>query len=432
MTEELNPLQIIRDRFDKAATHIVGLKAGLVDDFKAPKRTISVCFPIEMDDGSVRTFHGYRSLHSNVLGPGKGGIRYHPDVNLQEVMSLAALMTWKCALVDLPFGGAKGGVACNPKELSEGELRRVTRRFISELGENIGPHTDIPAPDMYTNERTMAWVYDTYQAFHPGENNRAVVTGKPLELGGSFGRREATARGCLFVVERFLDRAGLPELRSLKDTRVVVQGFGNVGAVAAKLFFEAGASIIGVSDSVGGVVEENGLNLDAVLEHKAAEGTVVGTPDTRTVSNDDLLALDCDILIPAALGATINAGNAGQVEAKLVVEAANGPVTPEADIILCDKGVHVIPDILANAGGVTVSYFEWIQNLANERWNVERVNTRLHGIMVAAVDRVFDRWLQLNENKDLKQPGDPDLRIAALVVAIEHVARVTLQRGIWP
>jgi glutamate dehydrogenase (NAD(P)+) len=259
-----------------------------------------------------------------------------------------------------------------------------------------------------------------------------VVTGKPVELGGSLGRREATARGCLFVVERLLERLSLPQLTSLNGARVVVQGFGNVGAVAAQLFLEAGARIIGVSDSVGGVVMEDGLNLDAVLEHKANEGTVVGTPDTRTVSNDDLLALDCDILMPAALGAVINAGNVERVAAKLVVEAANGPVTPEAGSILRDKGVHVIPDILANAGGVTVSYFEWTQNLANERWNEERVNARLHETMITAADRVVDQWVRLNDNKRLEQPGDPDLRIAALVTAIERVARVTLQRGIWP
>jgi glutamate dehydrogenase (NAD(P)+) len=431
-TEELNPLQIVRDRFDQATRHVVGLKSGLMDFFKAPKRIITVCFPIEMDDGSVRTFHGYRALHSNILGPGKGGVRYHPDITREEIVSLAALMTWKCALADLPFGGAKGGVVCNPKELSERELRRITRRFISELGDDIGPHTDILAPDMYTNDKTMAWIYDTYQAFHPGESNKAVVTGKPLELGGSFGRREATARGCLFVVERFLERSNLRHLESLEDARVVVQGFGNVGSVAATLFQEAGSRIIGVSDSVGGVVREDGLDLPVVLQHKAAEGTVVGTPNTRTVSNDDLLELDCDILIPAALGAVLNASNADRISATLVVEAANEPVTPEADTLLRERGVQVIPDILANAGGVTVSYFEWIQNLANERWDVEEVNRRLNDVMVTSTDRVFDRWEQLKADVNPEKTNEPDLRTAALVVAIEHVANVTLQRGIWP
>ncbi len=431
MNEELNPLQIVRDRFDGAAAHVEGLRAGLVDFFKAPKRTISVCFPVEMDDGSVRTFHGYRVLHSRVLGPGKGGIRYHPDVTREEVMSLAALMTWKCALVDIPFGGAKGGVTCDPKALSPGELRRITRRFVSELGDDIGPHTDVPAPDMYTDEQTMAWVYDTYDAFHSGENNRAVVTGKPIELGGSLGRREATGRGLLDATQRFLERAELPGLPSLEGARVAVQGFGNVGAVAAALFAEAGARIVAVSDSAGGVACEDGLDLSAVHAHKVAEGSVVGTPNTRTIGNEDLLAIDCDVLIPAALGAAVHAGNAAQVQAGLVVEAANGPVTPEADAVLAARGVHVLPDILANAGGVTVSYFEWMQNLANERWKEAVVNEQLREVMRNATDRVFDRWRRLTTTRDDAEPA-PDLRTAALVSAVEHVARVTLQRGIWP
>jgi len=432
MNEDLNPLQIVRDRFDQAANHVVGLKTGLIDFFKAPKRNIAVCFPVEMDDGTVRTFHGYRALHSNILGPGKGGIRYHAGLDAAEVVSLAALMTWKCALVRLPFGGAKGGVVCDPKSLSDGELRRITRRYISELGDAIGPYTDIPAPDMYTGEQTMAWVYDTYTTFHPGENNLAVVTGKPIELGGSLGRREATARGCLFVVERFLQRENVPLLTSIQGARVIVQGFGNVGAITAGLFTAAGARVIGVSDTGGGVVREEGLNIDALLEHKAHEGTVVGTPDTLTVSNEDLLAHDCDILIPAALGAAINAGNAHLVSARLIVEAANGPVTPEADVILRDKGIIVVPDILANAGGVTVSYFEWNQNLSNEQWTEDDVNKRLHGILTSAVDRVVDRWRSLGADAGTDPAEKPDLRTAALVTAIEHVARVTLQRGIWP
>ena len=380
----------------------------------------------------MRTFQGYRVLHSNILGPGKGGIRYHPDVDRHEVMSLAALMTWKCALVNLPYGGAKGGVACNTKELSEGELRRITRRFVVELGDDIGPHTDIPAPDMYTNELTMAWVYDTYQALHPGENNRAVVTGKPIELGGSLGRREATARGCLFVVQRFLERMQIGALPSLDGARVVVQGFGNVGAISAQLFREVGARIVGVSDSTGGIVDDQGLDIEAVLAHKAAHGTVVGTPGTRTVSNEDLLSTQCDILIPAALGAAINAGNADLIRTKLVVEAANEPVTPEAEEILEAKGIYVLPDILVNSGGVSVSYFEWVQNLANERWELSRVNLQLSGMMSAAVDRVVDRWQELNRSAMQDSSEPVNFRTAALVSAIDLVARVTLQRGVWP
>lgn len=437
--EELNPMQIARDRFDQAAEHVEGLKTGLIDYFKATNRNIKVCFPVEMDDGSVRSFDGYRALHNSVLGPGKGGIRYHPDVNGAEVMSLAALMTWKCALAGLPFGGAKGGVACDPKALSEGELRRITRRYISELGENLGPHTDIPAPDMYTNETTMAWVYDTYQAFHRGSNNRAVVTGKPIDLGGSLGRREATSRGCVIATERFLEKAELASLPALKGARVAIQGFGNVGAIAADLFVESGALVTAVSDSAGGVFNETGLDLKAVAQHKADGGSVVGTPDTLTISNEDLIALDCDILVPAALGATINASNVGGVQALLIVEAANGPVTPEADEVLRALGRHVLPDILANAGGVTVSYFEWIQNLSNEQWTEDAVNSRLRHSMNATVDRVLKRWVRLNHTQatdaDSSGVGTEqiiDLRMAAMVAAIEHVARVTLQRGIWP
>ncbi len=345
--QDLDPLTISCDRFDQAANKLTGLKTSLIDFFKAAKRNIMVCFPVEMDDGSVQTFHGYRVLHSDILGPGKRGIRYHRDLIIEEVMSLAALMTWQCALAGLPFGGAKGGVVCDPKSLSEGELRRITRRFISELGDNIGPHTDIRAPDMYTNEKIMAVVYDTYNTFHPGTNNKAAVTGKPVELGGSFGRREATALGCLFVVERFLGIVKPGQLTSVKGARV-------------------------------GIVNDSGLDIAGVINHKLAEGTVVGTADTLTVSDNDLVATDCDTLIPAALGAAINKTNAPTVMAKLVVEAANGPVTPEADVILRNNGTLVIPDILANSGGVTVSYFEWMQNLSNEQWTEEKVNRRSH------------------------------------------------------
>ena len=430
--EELDPLNIARDRIDDAAIFVPGLKKGLIDFFKAPKRTISCCFPVEMDDGSVQTFQGYRVLHSNILGPGKGGIRYHPNVTRHEVMSLAALMTWKCALVNLPFGGAKGGIACNPKELSEAELRRITRRYVSELGDNIGPYADIPAPDIYTDEQTMAWVFDTYQAFHPGENNRAVVTGKPIELGGSLGRLEATGRGCVSVVQRFLEHMQLAGLSSVVGKRVIVQGFGSVGGIAAQLFHDAGACVIGVSDSIGGVMCEEGLDLAAVVLHKETEKSVVGTPGTKTVSNDDLLTMECDILVPAALGEVINANNAELINTKLVVEAANEPVTPEADAILGAKGIYVLPDILVNAGGVSVSYFEWIQNLANERWGIKRINRQLDEVMFHAVDQVVDQWTKLNKTTSEGPNKTVNLRTAALVAAIERVSRVTLQRGVWP
>ncbi|MDX1431084.1 MAG: Glu/Leu/Phe/Val dehydrogenase [Gammaproteobacteria bacterium] len=434
----LDPLATFRHRFLEAAEQVSGLKRGLLDFLASPKRIIEVTFPVEMDDESVRTFRGYRVLHNRVMGPGKGGIRYHPEVTREEVVALAALMTWKCALVDVPFGGAKGGVICDPKRLSEGELRRITRRFIAELGDNIGPHTDIPAPDLYTSQQTMAWVYDTYDMLHPGRNNRAVVTGKPLELGGSLGRDEAVGRGCLHVTRQFIERGAVPKLQSLEGARLVIQGFGEVGKAVARLFCLEGAVVIGVSDSDGGVVDESGLDLSAVLEHKARHGTVVGTPGTQTLTNADLLTLDCDILVPAAMGAQIRADNVERVSTRLIVEGANGPVTPGADSVLHDRGIMVIPDILANAGGVTVSYFEWVQNNANERWDLDEVNRHLADKMGRAADSVIYRWERLRAESASDSPHERasralvNWRTAALMVAIERLARITLQRGIWP
>ncbi len=435
LSEELDPIRISQTRFEDAAAYITGLQRGLMEDFVTPKRTISVCFPVELDDGSVKTFHGYRVLHNTVLGPGKGGIRYHPNVNREDVIALAALMTWKCALIDVPFGGAKGGVTCDPKKLSDAETRRITRRFISELGDNLGPYTDIPAPDMYTNQQTMAWVYDTYHMFHPGTNSRPVVTGKPIELGGSLGREQATARGCLYAAERYLQRNKPSDVGGIEGARVAIQGYGEVGAVAAQLFQASGARIIAVSDSQGGIFDADGLDLEKVDGHKRETGTVVGLPDTQTITNDELLMIDCDILIPAALGAQIRGDNADQVSARLVVEAANEPVTPLADEILMRRGISVLPDILVNAGGVVVSYFEWAQNIANEQWSLDTVNERLRYKMHHAVDKVLDRWTQLVESDDPQKPKgavSADLRTAAMVVATERLARVTLQRGIWP
>jgi glutamate dehydrogenase (NAD(P)+) len=384
-----------------------------------------------MDDDSVQTFHGFRVLHNTARGPGKGGIRYHPDVTEHEVAALAALMTWKTALVDVPFGGAKGGVVCNPKELSRAELRRITRRFVIELGDAIGPYTDIPAPDVYTNEQTMAWVYDTFDVFHRGQNNRAVVTGKPLRLGGSLGRDAATGRGCLNATERFLDHGICDGLESIGGLRVAVQGLGNVGSNAMRLFHEAGATIVCVSDSQGGVADEDGLNPDEVIAHKAENGTVVGLPETKTITNDDLLTWDCDILIPAALECQIRQDNADKVRAKLVVEAANAPVSPEADEILQQKGVVVLPDIVANGGGVIVSYFEWVQNLENQQWPLDEVETKLKHKMEAAVDALVGRWQHIRDNNSRADGASPTLRDAALVEAIRRLSEVILQRDIW-
>jgi len=431
MPESLDPVVIRRQQFDKAMPYIGKLKAGLIEFFRTPKRTIITHFPIEMEDGSVKTFVGYRVLHSSVLGPGKGGIRYHPDVNAKDVTALAMLMTWKCALIGVPFGGAKGGVKCNPKELSETELRRITRRYVAELGPAIGPHVDIPAPDMYTNERTMAWIYDTFDALHQGENNLPVVTGKPIEIGGSLGRTEATALGCVLSAERFLEINPMGELQGLQGATVAIQGFGNVGGIGAGLFVDKGARVIAVSDSSGAVLaeSEDGLDIDAVQEQKRSTGSVTGCPGTRSITAEELLALECDILMPAALENQIREDNACDVKAKLVVEGANAPVTPAADDILRSRGIMILPDILANAGGVTVSYFEWVQNNQNEQWPLETVNQKLKKMIYQAVDRVVEF---AREHSPEKSDAALDLRGAAMAIAVGRLARVSLERGIWP
>jgi glutamate dehydrogenase (NAD(P)+) len=426
--EELNPSRIAAQQFDRAAAHLPPMPAGFIDFLKNPDRTVIVEFPVEMADGSVRNFTGYRVLHSKVRGPGKGGMRYHPQVNADEVRALAAWMTWKCAVIDVPFGGAKGGVACDPKRLSTAELRKITRRFIAELGELIGPNTDIPAPDVYTDSQTMAWIYDTYAMMHPGRNNLPVVTGKPLDLGGSQGRNDATARGCLYCVRHALTKDIVPGLESLEGARVVIQGFGNAGAIACQLFQESGAHIIAVSDSRGGIVREEGLDIAAVEMHKRQTGSVVGAPDSREISNDELLRLPCDVLIPAALENQIRRDNAHAISARLVCEAANGPTTPAADDILYERGIPVLPDILANSGGVCVSYFEWVQNIENEQWDVAGVKYKLRTKMEKATDAVLSQQAALQRSG--AKPAD--LRTAALVLAIQRVAHVAQARGIWP
>jgi glutamate dehydrogenase/leucine dehydrogenase len=422
---------IAQHQFDRALSWVDDLKSGLIDYLVTPRRTVHVRFPIHMDDDSVQTFHGFRVLHNTARGPGKGGIRYHPDVTEHEVEALAALMTWKTALVDVPFGGAKGGVVCNPKELSRAELRRITRRFVIELGDAIGPHTDIPAPDVYTNEQTMAWVFDTFDAFHRGQNNRAVVTGKPLRLGGSLGRDAATGRGCLNATERFLEHGLCEGLESLAGLSVAIQGLGNVGSNAMRLFREAGAKIVCVSDSQGGVADDAGLDPDEVMAHKAENGTVVGLPETKTITNEDLLTWDCDVLIPAALECQILEDNADKVRAKLIVEAANAPVSPEADEILQERGIVVLPDIVANGGGVVVSYFEWVQNLENQQWPLDEVETKLKHKMEVAVDAIIARWRHIQDNHSRADGAAPTLRDAALVEAIRRLSEVILQRDIW-
>ncbi len=422
-------------QFERALTWVDGIKEGIIDFLINPKRTVHVRFPVHMDDGTTRTFHGFRVLHSDVRGPGKGGIRYHPDVTEAEVSALAAFMTWKTAVVDIPYGGGKGGVICDPKNLSRRELRHITRCFVAELGDLIGPHTDIPAPDVYTNAQTMAWIYDTFDRMHPGGNNLAVVTGKPLEIGGSLGRDEATARGSWYATEQMLRRGAVPGINTLTGARVAVQGYGNAGSVAARLFHDAGAVVVAVSDSRGGTASDAGLDPRAVLEHKQNTGSVIGFPGASQITNEDVLAYDCDVLIPAALECQITTANAGNVKARLIVEDANGPTTAVADEVLAKRGVIVLPDILANAGGVVVSYFEWVQNLENQQWSLEKVQTMLNDKMCRAVDETVDRFdaLQDHYSKGVNKgkPG-PTLRDAALVSAITRIATVVLQRDIWP
>jgi glutamate dehydrogenase (NAD(P)+) len=436
--EDLNPYHIAQQQFDRAAQYLPTLSGGLLEFLRRPGRAIILEFPIETQDGEVRNFVGYRVLHNNVRGPGKGGIRYHPDVTLDEVRALASWMTWKCAVIDVPFGGAKGGIICDPKKLTRSDLRRITRRFISDLGDSIGPHTDIPAPDVNTNAGTMAWIFDTFDMLHPGENNRPVVTGKPVDMGGSLGRREATARGCLFCTQRALERGLVPGLASLEGATVAIQGFGNAGSIAAQLYAEAGARVIAVSDTRGGIGFETGVDVEKVIAHKRETGSVVGFPGSSQLSNDELLSLPCDILIPAALENQIRADNVAGVNARLIAEAANGPTTPAADRDLLERGIPVLPDILANSGGVCVSYFEWVQNIENEQWELERVDGQLEKKMRRATDAVIDTMEQVNGSLDrlssgqTRRLGPTDLRNAAYILAIKRVAKIAAERGIWP
>jgi glutamate dehydrogenase (NAD(P)+) len=443
--EVLNPNLIARRQFDLTRPYIASINecSGLAEWLFKPQRAVEVVLPVLMDDGDVETFTGYRVLHSSVRGPGKGGIRFHPNVDMDEVRALAYWMTLKCSLVDIPFGGAKGGVMCDPHQLSETELARITRRFITALGENIGPYTDIPAPDVYTNQQTMAWIYDTYSMMHPGENNLPVVTGKPLELGGSPGRNAATAQGAVFVTEHFIEMGGAAGMDGLSTCSVAIQGYGNAGANAARLFEAAGATIVAVSDSKGGIFDAGGLDARKVAEHKSETGSVIDYPGAKNLHPKEILEIPCDILVPAALENQITLENADRIAAPVIVEAANGPVTPAADRVLADRGIHVIPDILANAGGVIVSYFEWVQNLENQRWEERDVLDKLRRKMRRATDHVVTKRVALVEAhehyqaqwKKSQNDGDlpmPDLRTAAHVLAVSACATAALQRGIWP
>ncbi len=404
------------EQFDIAAD-VLGLDDDMRQILRYCQRELTANFPVEMDDGSVEVFTGYRVQHNTVPGPTKGGIRYHQSVTLSEVKALAMWMTWKCAVVGLPYGGAKGGVRVNPKLLSQAELQNLTRRFTAELQPVIGPTKDIPAPDVNTNPQVMAWIMDTY-SMNVGYSVPGVVTGKPIVLGGSEGRNEATGRGCVYTIEDAARVIGL----NLAKSRTVVQGFGNAGSVSARLMAELGSSIVGISDSRGGVYNPDGLDLVALTAHKARTGSVMGFSGGEDITNEELLVLPCEILIPAAMENQITAQNAAAIQARLIAEAANGPSTPEADAILYDRGVFVIPDILANAGGVTVSYFEWVQALQAFPWTEHEVNERLRRIM----RRSFDAVYQTSEKYDVH------MRTAALVRAIDRVAEFTRLRGIYP
>ncbi len=414
--EDLNPFHIARRQFDTAARYLK-LKPWLREILIQPKRQLTVSIPTRMDDGTYRVFEGYRVQHNIARGPAKGGIRYHPQVTLDEVKALATWMTWKCATVDIPFGGAKGGVICNPREMSAGELERMTRRYTSEISLMIGPDQDIPAPDVATDAQTMAWIMDTY-SMATSTTSLSVVTGKPVEVGGSLGRREATARGCVYVI---LEACKLKKI-AIRRATVAVQGFGNAGSHAARLLHERGARIVAVSDSRGGILNRRGIDPGKVIAHKARRRSVVTFPGVERISNEDLLALDVDILVPAALENQITMTNASRIQARIVAEAANGPTTPGADQVLHRNGILVLPDILANAGGVTVSYFEWVQGLYKFFWSEAEVNRRLEEIMVKAFQEVAER----------ARSYDVDMRTAAYILAVGRVAETTLMRGIYP
>jgi len=415
MEQELNPWRASEARFDIAADHL-GLDEGLRKILRTSSKEITVHIPVQLDDGRLEVFTGYRVLHSGARGPGKGGIRFAPDVTLDEVRALAAAMTWKCAVVNLPFGGAKGGVICNPHLLSLGELERITRRYTAEILPFLGPERDVPAPDMNTNEQTMAWIMDTY-SMHVGCTVTAVVTGKPLDLGGSRGRSEATGRGCMIVTQEALQLLGLKQ----EGARVVVQGFGNVGGTAAKLMAQAGFKVISIIEIDGAVYNPNGLDVEALWKHRAETGSITNFPGGENIDPGEAMCLECEVFVPAARENVITSMNAAGIRARIICEGANGPTTPAADETLQDKDIFVIPDILANAGGVTVSYFEWVQDRQGFFWNEDMINQRLKEVMVENFRRVVD----------CAKKYKVDNRIAANILALDRVAFAIKLRGIY-
>jgi glutamate dehydrogenase (NAD(P)+) len=415
LEQELNPTEAQTARFDLAATKL-NLDEGLWKVLRYPTRELIVHIPVAMDSGKLEVFTGFRVQHSIARGPSKGGIRYAPDVTLDEVRALAAWMTWKCAVVNIPFGGAKGGVICDPHKMSMGELERMTRRYTAELFEFIGPEKDVPAPDVNTNEQTMAWIMDTF-SMHMRQTVTAVVTGKPINIGGSRGRREATGRGIMIVCDEATKKLGM----SPQSTRVIVQGFGNVGSNAALLMAEAGYKITGIIEVTGSLYNKNGIDVKALSAYRQKNGTLAGFAEAEAADPGELLVTDCDILIPAATENQITSRNADRVKCKILAEGANGPTTASADEILADKGVFVIPDILCNAGGVTTSYFEWVQDRQGYFWKESVVNEQLETIMVAA----FEDVVRFAETHGVNN------RIAAYMLAIDRVAYTIRQRGIY-
>jgi glutamate dehydrogenase (NAD(P)+) len=411
-----NPLKAAQHQLS-IAVELLGLDAGTHEVLKQPKRALIVSLPVKMDDGTIKVFSGVRVQHNDARGPFKGGIRFHPDVNLDEITALSMLMTWKCAVIDIPYGGAKGGVSCDPKNMSMGELERLTRRYATMILDLIGPYRDVPAPDVYTNEQTMAWIMDTYSLFK-GYSVPESVTGKPLILGGFKQREEATSMGVVFCIREAVKHFKMKP----KDCSAVVQGFGSVGWNAARILHEQGYKVVAVSDSKGGIYNANGINPVKVFEHKGKIGSVIGYKDAKQVTNEELFELRCDILVPAALENQITRANAGKVKARIIAEAANAPTTPDADKVLKEKNIFIIPDILANSGGVTSSYFEWVQNLTRERWSEREANKKLDNMMVKAFNEVY----RITKERQV------DMRTAALLLGVGRVAEAVKTLGLWP
>lgn len=414
--EELNPFEIAKQQFNRAADYL-DLDSSTRAVLSSAKRQLIVSIPVKMDGGDVQVFEGYRVQHNIARGPAKGGIRYHPNVTLDEVKALAAWMTWKCATVGIPYGGGKGGVICDPKSLSQNELERLTRRYAFEIAPIIGPDRDIPAPDVYTDEQTMAWIMDTISMVR-GHTELGVVTGKPISLGGSQGRAEATARGCLYALREACQVQGM----DLKGSRVAIHGFGNAGANISHMVAADGARVVAICDSKVGLYSETGIDIQEALRYKKQTSSLVGFPGVKEIGCEDVLTVDCDILLPSALENAITLANVGQVKAKIIAELANGPTTPGSDRVLADQGVFLIPDILANAGGVTVSYYEWVQDQNSFFWSEKRINETLEQTMKTAFNSVHDTAKRY----------ETDMRTGAYILAVDRVAEATRVRGIFP